>query len=189
LKDVRLHEAKKQKVKPWIIFSDPSLQDMATYYPMSMEDMLAISGVSQGKAKRYASVFLAEIKEYVEINNIDRPIDFIVKQVANKSKSKVAIIQGIDRKMPLEDIATSSEMSLDDLVDELNIIVSSGTKLDINYYLEDQIDEDVIDDIYDYFSDADSESTNDAFDELKDDDITMQEIKLVRIKFMSDVVN
>jgi len=189
LKDVRLSEAKRHGVKPWIIFMDPSLQDMATYYPTSMDDMLNISGVSQGKAQRYAAPFISEIKEYVEINNIDRPADLVIKQVANKSKAKVAIIQGIDRKIPLEDIATSSHMSFDELIDELNIIVGSGTKLDINYYLDDQLDEDVIEDIYDYFSEADSESIDDAFTELKEDDITINEIQLVRIKFLSDVVN
>ncbi len=189
LKDVRLREAKKQDVKPWIIFMDPSLQDMATFYPTTMDDMLKISGVSQGKATRYGAPFLEEIKEYVEVNNIEKPEDFVMKQVANKSKAKVAIIQGIDRKLPLEDIARTSQMSIEELIDEMNIIVGSGTKLDINYYLEDQIDEDVIDDIYDYFGEAESESIDDAFDDLKEDDITRDEIQLVRIKFMSDVVN
>ncbi len=189
LKDVRLSEAKKHGVKPWIVFMDPSLQDMATYYPTSMEDMLNISGVSQGKANRYAAPFIAEIKEYIEVNNIEKPTDFVMKQVADKSKAKVAIIQGIDRKIPLEDIATSSNMSFEELMDELNIIVSSGTKLNINYYLEDQLDEDVIEEIYDYFGEADSESIDDAFAELKEEDITMDEIQLVRIKFLSDVVN
>lgn len=189
LKDVRLSEAKKHGVKPWIVFMDPSLQDMATYYPTSMEDMLNISGVSQGKASRYGAPFIAEIKEYIEVNNIEKPTDFVMKQVADKSKAKVAIIQGIDRKIPLEDIATSSNMSFEELMDELNIIVSSGTKLNINYYLEDQLDEDVIEEIYDYFGEADSESIDDAFAELKEEDITMDEIQLVRIKFLSDVVN
>ena len=189
LKEVRLQEAKKHNVKPWIIFLDPSLQDMATYYPVSMEDMLNISGVSQGKARRYAAPFLETIKEYVEINEIERPSDIVIKQIANKSKSKVAIIQGIDRKIPLEDIASSNHMSYDDLIDEMNIIVGSGTKLDIDYYLEDNLDEDVIDDIIDYFGDADSDSIDDAYSELKEDDITLNEIQLVRIKFMSEVVN
>ena len=189
LKEVRLAEAKRHGVKPWIIFLDPSLQDMASYYPVTVEDMLNISGVSLGKAQRYGAPFLETIKEYVEVNNIERPADFVIKQIANKSKSKVAIIQSIDRKIPLEDIASSNRMSLDALMDELDIIVSSGTKLDINYYLEDNLDEDVVDDIYDYFGDADSDSIDDAYKELKEDDITLDEIKLVRIKFMSDVVN
>ncbi len=189
LKDIRLQEAKRQNIKPWIIFLDPSLQDMATFYPISMDDMLNISGVSKGKAMRYAAPFIAEIKEYVEINEIERPSDFVMKQIANKSKAKVAIIQGIDRKIPLDDIAISNHMTFDELMDELNIIVSSGTKLDINYYLDDQIDEDVLDDIYEYFGDADSDSIEDAFIELKEEDITINEIQLVRIKFMSDVVN
>ena len=184
-----MQEAKKHGVKPLIIFLDPSLQDMATYYPTSLEAMLNISGVSRGKAERYATPFIETIAEYVEVNNIDRPTDIVIKQIANKSKSKVAIIQGIDRKIPLEDIATSNQMSFEALIDELNIIVGSGTKLDINYYLEDNLDEDVVEDIYDYFGDADSDSIDDAFTELKEDDITRNEIQLVRIKFMSDVVN
>ena len=189
LKEVRLQEAKKHNVKPWIIFLDPSLQDMATYYPISMEDMLNISGVSQGKARRYAGPFLETIKEYVEVNEIERPSDIVIKQIANKSKSKVAIIQGIDRKMPLEDLASTNHLTYDQLIDELNIIVGSGTKLDIDYYLEDNLDEDVIDEIIEYFGDADSDSIEDAFSELKEEDITLNEIQLVRIKFMSDVVN
>ena len=189
LKEVRLQEAKKHGVKPWIIFLDPSLQDMATYYPTTMDGMLNISGVSKGKAQRYANPFIETIKEYVEVNNIEPPTEIVIKQIANKSKAKVAIIQGIDRKIPLEDIATSNQMSFEALIDELNIIVGSGTKLDINYYIDDNLDEDVVDDIYDYFGDADSDSIDDAFNELKEDDITLNEIQLVRIKFMSDVVN
>ncbi len=189
LKDLRIKEAKRHGVKPWILFLDPSLQDMATYYPTSIEDMLQISGVSQGKAQRYGKAFIELIQDYVEENDIEKPSDFVVKQVANKSKSKVTIIQGIDRKVPLEDIASTLEMDLEKLIEEMNMIVLSGTKLDINYYLEDNLDEDVMEDVYDYFSDADSESVEDAFEELKEDDITMEEIQLVRLKFLSDNAN
>ncbi len=189
LKKLRLEEAKKRGIKPWIIFLDPSLQDMATYYPTSTEDMLNISGVSKGKAERYGGPFIDLIKNYVIENEIEKPSDLVIRQVADKSRSKVSIIQGIDRKLPLEDIAISSKMSLPDLLDEMNIIVSSGTKLDINYYLEDNIDEDVVEEIYDYFQEADSESIEAAFDELKEEDITKEEIQLVRIKFMSDMAN
>ncbi len=189
LKDIRLSEAKKLGVKPWIIFMDPSLQDMATYYPISIEDMLNISGVSKGKALKYGAPFIEAIKEYVEENEIDRPADFVMKQVANKSKSKVAIIQGVDRKMDLEDLARDNHMTLEELIVEMEMIVGAGTKLDINYYLEENIDEDIIDDIFEYFEDADSESIVEACAELQDDDITEQEIQLVRIKFLSEVAN
>lgn len=189
LKDIRLSEAKKLGVKPWIIFMDPSLNDMATYYPISIEDMLNISGVSKGKAIKYGAPFIEAIKEYVEEHEIDRPTDFVVKQVANKSKAKVAIIQGVDRKMPLEDIARDNDMSLEALILEMDMIVGAGTKLNINYYLEDHIDEDVIEEIFEYFEEAESESIQDAVTEFSDDDITEQEIQLVRIKFLSEVVN
>jgi ATP-dependent DNA helicase RecQ len=186
LKDLRKSEAKRQGVKPWVIFFDPSLQDMATFYPISMEDMLSISGVSKGKAQRYGRPFLDLILEYVEENDIVRIDDFVMRQVADKSRSKVAIIQGVDRKLPLEDIASSNEIEMEELLEEMNMIVASGTKLDINYYLEDNLDEDVIDDVYDYFQEAESGSVEDAFNELSEDDITLEEIQLVRIKFMSD---
>ena len=189
LKKLRLQEAKRQNVKPWIIFLDPSLQDMASYYPVTMEDMLNISGVSRGKAERYGRPFLELIKEYVETNEIERPDDFVLKQVADKSKSKVAIIQAVDRKVPLEDIASSNKLSMDNLLTEMNNIVTSGTKLDIGYYLEDNLDEDVMEEIYDYFNDAESESIDEAVAELQEDDITKEEIQLVRIKFLSDMAN
>lgn len=189
LKQVRITEAKRHNVKPWVIFMDPSLQDMATYYPTSIDDMLNISGVSKGKAERYGAAFIDLIREYVEENDIEKPADFVMKQVANKSKNKVAIIQGVDRKLPLEDIASSIKMDMEGLLDEMNMIVFSGTKMDINYYLEDNMDEDVIEEIYEYFSDAETDSIEEAFAELQEEDITLEEIKLIRLKFLSDVAN
>lgn len=189
LKDLRISEAKKRGVKPWIIFMDPSLMDMATYYPTSIEDMLNISGVSKGKAEKYGAPFIETIKEYVEENDIDRPSDYIVKQVANKSKAKVAIIQCVDRKMPLEDIAKANDLSMDELLLEMYMIVGAGTKLNIDYYLEDNVDEEITDEIYEYFEEADSDSLENAIKELQEDDITEQEIQLVRIKFLSEVAN
>jgi ATP-dependent DNA helicase RecQ len=189
LKQVRIQEAKRHNVKPWVIFMDPSLQDMATYYPMSIEDMTKISGVSRGKAERYGAAFIDLIAEYVEENDIDRPSDFVMKQVANKSKDKVTIIQGVDRKLPLEDIAKSVEMTMESLLDEMSMIAFSGTKLDISYYIEENLDEDILDEIYDYFKEADSDSIEEAYKQLKDEDITMEEIQLVRLKFLSEVVN
>ncbi len=189
LKDLRRSEAKRLDVPPFIIFQDPSIEDMATQYPISLADMNNISGVSKGKAARYAKPFVELIKEYVEENDIDRPTEFIVKQVANKSKVKVTIIQGIDRKIPLNDIAESSHISMEELLQELDAIVSSGTKLNLDYYIEDNVDEYSRDDIYDYFMEADSDSIEDAFKVLQEDDITMEEIQLMRIKFLSEMGN
>ncbi len=189
LKDLRKQVAKKKEVPPWVIFQDPSLNDMATQYPGTMDALANISGVSMGKARKYGRPFLDLINEYVEENEIERPSDMVVKQVANKSKSKVAIIQGIDRKLALEDIASSNNMSMDDLLDEMDMIVSSGTKLNIQYYLEDNLDESVVEEIEDYLMEAESDSIDAAYEELKEEDITMEEIKLVRIQFLSDVAN
>jgi len=189
LKDLRKAEGKRLKLQPWIIFAETSLQDMATYYPINKDDILKISGVSAGKANKFGRPFLDMIKEYVDQNEIERPDDFVIKQVANKSKAKVTIIQGIDRKLTLEDMSGSLGISMNELLSEMNNIVSSGTKLDISYYLEDNLDEGVLEDIFDYFNEADSDSVDEAFKELQEDDITMEEIMMVRIKFMSDMAN
>lgn len=189
LKDLRKSEGKRKNLQPWVILSEPSLVDMATYYPLSMEDMANISGVSRGKALRYAQPFLSLINKYVEDNDIDRPMDTVVKQVANKSKSKVSIIQGVDKKLGLEELATELKMSLEELLLEMNHIVDSGTKLNINYYLEENLDEEAVEDIYDYFKEAASDSMEEAFKELNEDDITMEEIQMVRIKFMTEMAN
>ncbi|HQU57897.1 MAG TPA: DNA helicase RecQ [Saprospiraceae bacterium] len=189
LKDLRRQEAKRHGVPPFVIFQDPSLEDMATQYPITMEDMANISGVSKGKALRYSRPFLNLIKQYVEENDIDRPNDFVVKQVANKSKVKVNIIQGIDRKMPLEDLADANNLSMEDLMQELYAIVTSGTKVNIDYYLEDNVDEYSREEIVDYFMGASTDSLDEAFEGLREDDITMEEIQLVRIKFLSDMAN
>ncbi len=189
LKDLRKTEAKKKDIQPWVIFQEPSLIEMATLYPISMEDMQNISGVSRGKAIRYAKPFILLIKDYVEEHNIDRPMEVVVKQVANRSKNKVAIIQGIDKKLELEGLADDMGMSLEDLLQEMNNIVDSGTKLNINYYLEENMDEDTLEDIYDHFSEADSDSIEEALKELQEDDISLEEISMVRIKFMSEMAN
>jgi len=189
LKDLRKSEGKRLKLQPWVLFSEPALNDMSTYYPLTVEDMLKISGVSQGKARKFAAPFLDVIKEYVEENDILRPEDFVMKQIANKSKSKVSIIQGVDRKLALDDIADSLDLKLEELLKEMNLIVNSGTKLDINYYLEENLDEGVVEDVFEYFDEAESDSADDAFSELSEDDITLEEILMVRIKFMTDVAN
>lgn len=189
LKDIRLQVAKENGVKPWVVFFDPSLEDMATQYPISMDDLTKITGVSQGKAIRYGKDFIDAIKDYVESNNIERPDDFVMKQVANKSRAKVTIIQGIDKKLPLEDIAEGASMSMEDLLAEMDMIVKSGTKLNIDYYIEENVDEYSQEDIYDYFTEADSESIDEAFAALQEDDITMEEVQLVRLKFLSEMAN
>lgn len=189
LQDLRKGLAKEHGVPPWVLFQDPSLQEIATQYPITIEEMQHISGVSAGKARKYGKPFLELVKEYVEENDIERPTDFVVKQVADKSKIKVAIIQGVDRKIPFEDIAYTSNMKLHELLDEMDIIVSSGTKLNIDYYLEDMVDEGSREDIYDYLMEAESDSVDDAFTELQEDDITLEEIQLVRLKFLSEVAN
>ena len=189
LKDLRKSEARKLKLQPWVIFSEPSLQDMATYYPISMDDMLKIAGVSQGKADKFAKPFIELIKKYVEENEIDRPTEVVIKQVANKSRNKVTIIQSIDRKMPLSDIARNVEMTYDELLYELNNIVDAGTKLNINFAIKDKVDEDIIDEIFDYFKSATTDTIETAIRKLQEDDISEEEVLLTRIKFISDIAN
>jgi len=191
LKDLRKNVSKRKNVPPFVIFQDTSLQDMATQYPISMSDMENISGVGKGKAMKYGRPFIELIKHYVEQNEIERPTDFIVKQVANKSRDKVQIIQSVDRKIPLPDIARSVDMKMEALLEEMDAIVNSGTKLNIDYYIEDNVDEYSREDIYEYFQN-DTENNGDidqAFRELSEDDITREEIQLMRIKFISEVGN
>lgn len=189
LRDLRRKESKRHDVPPFVIFQDPSLEDMATHYPITMDDMSNISGVSKGKAMRYGRPFLELIKQYVEENNIDRPNDFVMKQVANKSKVKINIIQGIDRKVPMEDLAEANNLSMEELYQEMYAIVLSGTKVNIDYYIDENLDEYAREEIEDYFMDAETDALEEAYKELQDEDITMEEIQLVRIKFMSDKAN
>ena len=189
LKDLRKKEAKRLDLPPFVIFQDPSLIDMATRYPVDLEEMKNIHGVSIGKARRYATPFLKLIEQYCEDNDITRPTDFVVKQVANKSKTKVNIIQGVDRKLPLEDIASGNQLSMEELLDEMVVIVSSGTKLNIDYYVEEEVDEYSLEDTYEYFMQAETDDPDIAYQELKEDDVTLEEIKLVRIKFLSEMAN
>ncbi|MEL6141717.1 MAG: RecQ family ATP-dependent DNA helicase, partial [Bacteroidota bacterium] len=191
LRDLRRKEAQRLEIPPFVIFQDPSLEEMATRYPLTMEEMKNINGVSLGKAKRYAAPFLSLIEQYVTDNDVDRPTDFVVKQVANKSKKKVNIIQGIDRKLSLEDIAADNGFSMDELFDEMVAIVHSGTKVDIDYYIEEEVDEYSMEDIYEYFMQAETDDVDAAYHKLheEDDEITVEEIKLVRIKFLSEMAN
>ncbi len=189
LMDVRKSESKRHNVPPFVIFTDPSIEDMATQYPVSMGDMAGITGVSRGKAERYGKPFIDVIAKYVEENDIERPMDFLVKQVANKSKVKVNIIQSIDKKIPLEDIARANNLDRDEFYQELYGIVASGTKLDLNYYTEDLIDEYVKDDIFEYFMNSETDNLEEASKKLKELDITWEEIELMRIVFLSEMAN
>jgi ATP-dependent DNA helicase RecQ len=189
LKDLRKQVAAKHKVMPWVVFQDPSLEDMATQYPITIEELAHISGVNQGKAQRYGADFIALIAKYVEENEIDRPVDFFMKSVANKSAQKVAIIQSIDRKIPLEDIARSHGLSMQNILHEIESIVLSGTRLNLNYYINNKVDEDVQEIIYDYFMEANTDSLDAAFKELKEEDVEQDEIRLVRVKFISEMAN
>ena len=189
LKDVRHSLSKRLKLPPFVIFTDPSLEDMSLHYPITVDELKNCQGVGEGKAKKYGKEFLALIEKYVEENDIDRPTDFVVKSVVNKSANKVYIIQNIDRKIPLDDIADAKNMELSDLIAELEAIVNAGTKINIDYYLRQNIDEDKIDDIYEYFRyDASSDSVIEAMKELGRD-YSEEEVRLVRIKFMSELAN
>jgi ATP-dependent DNA helicase RecQ len=189
LQSLRKTESKKHNVPPFVIFSDPSLEDMATQYPTSMDDMAKITGVSMGKAQRYGKPFIDLISKYVDENEIDRPSDFLIRQVANKSKIKVNIIQSIDKKIPLEDIARANNLDRESLFQELYMIVSSGTKLNLDYYLEDNIDEYVKEDVYEYFMHSHTDSVEEACRALKEEGISYEEIELIRISFLSEMAN
>ena len=189
LLDLRKKIAKKHNVPPYIVFQDASLESMSTLYPITEEELQNIPGVGAGKAKRYGAEFCKLIQRHCEDNDIVRPTDMRVRTVANKSKVKVKIIQAIDRKVSLDDIAKSTGLDFDELLDEMEAIVYSGTKLNIDYYFEDtEMDEDVIDEIYDYFRTSDTDDLDTALDNL-DGDIYEEDVRLVRIKFISELAN
>ena len=188
LKDLRKKIAKKLELPPYVIFQDPSLEAMATTYPVTMDELQNIPGVGAGKAKRYGDEFLKLIKTHCEEKEIERPEDLRVRTVANKSKMKVSIIQGIDRKIALDELAESKGLDFADLLDEVEAIVYSGTKINIDYFLNEIIDEDHIEDIFEYFKEAETDSLEDAYKELGSD-YTEEEIRLVRIKFLSEMGN
>jgi len=189
LKDLRKSVAKKHNLPPYVIFQDPSLEEMATQYPVTMEDLAKIQGVSLGKAQRYGQPFLDLIKKYVEQNEIERPTDIMIKSVPNKSKTKISIIQAIDRKIPLEDIASANDLSWQELMDELYSIVQAGTKLNLDYYINKQVDEYVREVVLEYFTTAETDSLEVAVKALKEEEITWEEIELMRLKFLSDNAN
>lgn len=188
LKDLRKKIAKHYNLPPYIIFQDPSLEAMATTYPITMEELQNITGVGAGKAKRYGEEFLKVIKTHVEENEIERPEDLRVRSVANKSRIKISIIQAIDRKIDLDELANSKCMEFSELLNEIEAIVYSGTKININYFINEVIDEDHQEDIFEYFKEADSDSLEDAIQELGSD-YSEDEIRLMRIKFLSELGN
>lgn len=189
LKELRKDMAHRLGLQPWIIFGDPSLDDMSIIYPITLDELRNCQGVGEGKAKKFGKEFVKLIAKYVEENEIIRPDDFVVKTTASKSDKKVKIISQIDRRLPFEDIALSVDLSMDKLMDEVETIVSSGTKLNLNYYINQEVDMDVIEELMDYFRyDAASDSVEDALNELGND-YSDQEIRLVRLKFLCEVAS
>lgn len=189
LKDLRRDISKKEDLPPFVIFQDPSLQDMTVQYPINLEELKNISGVGAGKAAKYGIPFVQLIDKYVQENEIMRPMDMVVKSVINKSGLKVHIIKSVDRKLSLEDIAKARQMEVGELLTEIERIVASGTKLDISYYTDEVVDEYHQEDIIDYFHEAETDSIEDALEELGEDEFNEMEIRLMRIQFMSDVGN
>ena len=189
LKDLRKKMSKKLEVPPFVIFQDPSLEAMATTYPITMDELQNIPGVGAGKAKRYGEEFLKVIKEHVKENEIIRPEDLRVRTVAKKSQLKVSIIQAIDRKIALDDIADSKGLDMGELLDEIEAIVYSGTKINIDYFLQEIMEPDHVDEIFDYFRTAESDKIDAALRELGEDDFSDIEVRLVRIKFLSEIGN
>ena len=189
LKDLRKQTAKEKNLPPFVIFLENSLEDMATNYPTTLEELEKIAGVSKGKALRYGRKFVDLIAKYVEENEIEKPDDFVMKSVVNKSGMKVFIIQNIDKKIPLETIAKNKGLSLPDLLVEMETIVASGTRLNLDYCLEQELDDNEQEDIFDYFRSSHDDNMDSAFEEFKDRDVSIEHLKMMRIKFMSEYAN
>lgn len=189
LKDIRQSLSKRLKLPPFVIFSDPSLEDMATMYPTTTDELKNCQGVGEGKAKKFGAEFVRLIARYVEENDIDKPTELVVKSVANKSLNKIYIIQSIDRRLPFEEIARTKNLELSELYNEIEAIVNAGTKINIDYYIRQTVDDDKVDDIYDYFKEeATSDSLNEAMKALGPD-YSEEEVRLIRIKFLSELGN
>ena len=188
LKELRKKVAKKHGIPPYTVFMDPSLEDMTVQYPISVDEIAKVYGVGEGKAKKYGKEFAEFIAKYVEDNNIERTQDMVLKTVANKSSHKVFIIQNTDKKIDLEDIAKAKHLSMDDLLSEMESIVYQGTKLNIDYYIEENFDEDIVDDFMDFMKESESDSMKVLLAKFGDD-LTDEEVRMLRIKFISDVAN
>src|SRR5690606_38172123 len=171
------------------IFQDPSLEEMCTHYPITLDELKQIHGVGAGKAMKFGAQFINLIKDYVEENDIDRPVDLVIKGTANKSALKVSIIQNIDRKIGLDDIASAKGITYEEILREVESIVNSGTRLNLNYFIDEMLDEDRQDEVFDYFKEAESDSIDAALEELGSDDYSFEDIQLMRIKFMSELGN
>lgn len=189
LKDLRKQLAKQKNLPPFVLFQDPSLEEMAIQYPITLDELKNITGVGTGKATKYGKPFVELISKYVEENEIERPMDMVVKSVVNKSGLKVYIIQNIDRKISLDDMADAKGIGLTDIIAEIESIVASGTRIDINYYLNEVIDVDRQKEVFDYFRSAETDSIEKALDELGEDEYSLDEIRLMRVKFMSELGN
>jgi ATP-dependent DNA helicase RecQ len=189
LKDLRKEMSRKLRLQPWIIFGDPALNDMSILYPCSLEELRNCQGVGEGKARKFGQPFVDLICKYVEENEIERPDDFVIKSAPSKSANKVYIIQSIDRQLNLEDIAQARGLDMEELMSEIEGIVATGTKLNLDYYISQNVDDDVVEDIYEYFrEDAESDSVAEAMEELGSDYEEM-EIRLVRIKFLCEIAS
>ncbi len=189
LKRLRKEVAKKKDLPPYVIFQDPSLEEMATIYPTTKEELAVINGVGMGKISKFGKPFLELIKEYVDENDIITASDVVVKSAVNKSKTKIFIIQQIDRKIDLQEIADAKRLSFSELIDEIENICYSGTKLNLNYYVDNMLEQDKMDEVFEYFMNSHSDKINDALDELGDDEYDEEDLRLLRIKFLSDHAN
>ena len=189
LMTIRKQVADAHKLPPFVIFSENSIQEMATMYPCTLTELEKIGGVSKGKAIKYGKKFVDLIAQYVDDNDIEKPDDFVMKTVANKSGLKIFIIQNVDRKIPLENICRSKQLSMPELLGEMETIVSSGTKLNMDYCINEYVDELDQDDVYDYFLNTDTDNVEVAFEEFKDSGLSLEQLQLVKIKFMSEYAN
>ena len=189
LKTLRKNVAKQKNLPPFVVFQDPSLEEMATNYPITIDELKNITGVGTGKASKYGKPFIDLIKKYVDENEIERPDDMVVKSVVNKSGLKVHIIQNIDRRISLDDMAKSKGLKLEDIIGEIESIVASGTRVDIQYYINEVIDEERLEEVFNYFRTAENDTIEAAINEMGENEYTVDEIRLIRIKFMSEVAN
>ncbi|MGZ3933315.1 MAG: RQC domain-containing protein, partial [Bacteroidia bacterium] len=189
LKDLVKKTARQKNLPPYVVFQETSLEEMSIQYPVTMEELTKISGVGAGKAAKFGKPFVDLIKKYVDENEIERPVDMVIKSVVNKSGLKVYIIQNVDRKISLEDMAKSKSLKMNDLLTEMETIVASGTRLNISYYIDDVIDEEKQDEVMDYFKESETDSVDAALKELGENDYTEEEIRLMRIRFLSDFGN
>ena len=185
LKDLRKKVAKEKNLPPFVIFLESSMEDMATLYPTTIEELEKCQGISKGKAMRYGKKFVELVASYVEENNIERPDDFVMKGVANRNNNKIFIIQNVDKKIPLETIAKTKDLKIDELLEEMETIVASGTKLNLDYAIDELVDEYEQEEIIDYFKSCETSSLQIAQEELADSSFTWEQLKIMRIKFLS----